>query len=419
MSALLRIACASAWNRRLTLALMAISIALSSFLLLGVTRVREDAQAGLRATVSGTDLIVGARGSGLSLLLYSVFHLGEPTRNIDWTSALWLATHPAVAWSVPVSLGDSWQGFPVIGTVRGYFSHVRQGQGQLPRFTQGRVFGDVFEAVLGAEAAAKSGLGSGAEIVLRHGMGLAGADHADKPFRVVGVLAPSGTPADRSVFIGLDGMEAIHLDWQAGMPLKGSAIGAGAVRKFSLVPHEVTGVLVGLKSRAHVFAMQREIAAYRDEALMGVLPGIELDRLGELTRSGERALFVVSLAVAAVGLAGLIATLLAGLDARRRELAILRAVGAGPRHILLLLVLEGGLVSLAGALAGWLALCIALGTGAPALLAATGIVVRPFALSAQQAGLLVALVVAGLLASLVPAIRAYSLSLADGLSPKL
>jgi putative ABC transport system permease protein len=174
-----------------------------------------------------------------------------------------------------------------------------------------------------------------------------------------------------------------------------------------------------LKSRAQVFAMQREIAAYKDEALMGVMPGVALDQLWEVAQLGERALMFVSLAVAVVGLAGLVATLLAGLDARRRELAVLRSVGASPRRILLLLLLEALTVTLLGTLAGWAALCAGLWLGGPWLQANYGIMTNAFMPSDNEWLLGGGMLVAGLVAGLIPAWRAYRLSLADGLTPRL
>lgn len=420
MKALLKIALASAWNRRAALSLMLLSIALSAFLLLGVSRVREEARASFSASVSGTDLIVGARGSGLSLMLYTVFHIGDPTQNMDWQSARWLASHPAVAWALPVSLGDSHKGFPVLATEAAYFERFHYGDDQALRFVSGKPFAGVFDVNLGAEVATRLGYRPGDRIVLTHGSGLAaGIDHADKPFTVTGILAPTGTPIDRTVYISLAGMEAIHLDWQAGAPIAGMSIPAEYVKKFDLTPRNVTGVLIGLRSRAHVFAMQREIAAYREEPLTGVMPGVALDQLWDLAQTGERALLLVSLAVAGVGLAGLVATLLAGLDARRRELAILRSVGAGPVQMIMLLLIEGVGVTVLGILAGWLLLCLALWLGADTLQASYGIVIRPFLPDLAQAAMIAGLLFAGLVASLVPALRAYHLSLADGLTPRI
>ncbi|GAB4061753.1 ABC transporter permease [Uliginosibacterium sediminicola] len=420
MSALLRLALSSAWNRRMALSLTLLSIMLSALLLLGVAHIRKDVRDSFSASVSGTDLVVGPRGSGLSLMLYTVFHLGDATQNMEWKSYLHLRDHAAVAWALPLSLGDSHRGFPVLATLPEYFQRFHYGDAQSLRVAAGKPFADVFDVTLGAEVARSLGYKPGDKITLTHGSGSAlGAEHADKPFTVSGVLAPSGTPVDRTLFISLAGMEAIHLDWQAGAPMPGLSIPAEFVKKFDLTPKTITGVMIGLKSRAHVFAMQREIADYKDEALMGVMPGVALDQLWQVAQLGEQALLLVSIAVAAVGLAGLVATLLAGLDARRRELAILRSVGAGPRSILALLLCEGMLITVLGTLLGWLVLCLGLTLGGPFLQANYGIVTQAFIPAGDELWLLAGMLLAGLLAALVPALRAYRLSLADGLTPRI
>lgn len=420
MKPVLRIAARSAWSRRATLAVCLAAIALSTLMLLAVERLRTDARASFVHSVSGVDLVVGARSGAIQLMLYAIFHSGEATANLRMDSFAALASHPAVAWAIPLSLGDSHRGFPVLGTAAGYFEHLRHGDGQSLHFAAGRPFGAVFEAVLGAEAARRLGHGVGARIVLAHGAGaVALAEHDDKPFTVVGILAPTGTPVDRAVLVSLESITALHLDWQGGARLPGLAIPPEFVAKFDLAPKEITAALVGLKNRADVFRMQREINRWRSEALMAVLPGVALDELWQLIGIAERALLAVSALVIVVGLAGLVAVMLAGLDARRRELAILRAVGAGPRDILLLLTIEGLLVTAAGVLLGTLLLALATLAGAPLLQERFGIVLQTRLLSTDEFRLLAGVVVAGTLASLAPGWRAYRLSLADGLVPRL
>lgn len=419
MRPVLRLAAKSAWSRRATLSVCVVAIALSTLLLLAVERLRTDARASFVQSVAGVDLVVGARSGAVQLMLYAVFHSGEATANLRMESAEALGAHPAVAWAVPVSLGDSHRGFPVLGTTAGYFAHVRHGDGEPLRLAAGRPFAATFEAVLGAEAARRLGHGPGARIVLAHGSGeVAFAEHDDKPFAVVGVLAPTGTPVDRAVLVNLESITALHLDWQGGARLPGLAIPPEFVAKFDLKPKEVTAVLVGLKNRADVFRMQREIARWKSEPLMAVMPGVALDELWRVVGVAERALLAVSSLVVAVGLAGLVAVMLAGLDARRRELAILRAVGAGPRDVVALLIVEGLLVTAAGAALGALLAAAAGALAAPALQARFGIVLQARLPSADELLLLSAILAAGTLASLAPGWRAYNLSLADGLVPR-
>lgn len=423
MRGLITLAAASAWNRRGTLALVAASIALATLLLLTVERVRHDVRENFSRAVSGTDLVVGARTGAVQLMLYAVFHVGGATSNIRVESLEAIARHRAVDWVVPLSLGDSHRGFPVLGTTPAYFERLRHGDRQALRFAAGQAFsGDLdglYGAVLGAEVARALGHGLGARLVLAHGSGgpLA-AEHADKPFTVVGILAPTGTPVDRTVHIDLKALEAIHLDWSGGAPVRGLAIPAEMARKFDLQPKQVTAALVGLKGRAAVFAVQRFVNAYEGEPLLAVLPGVALDELWEVVGVGERVLLLLAGIVALVSLAGLVATVLAGLNERRRELALLRAVGAAPRHVLLLLALEGTLVTLAGLAAGLLASLILTAALGPWVQAQYGVTLRLAALDAAQGQWLLAVLAAGVLASLVPGWRAWRLSLADGLSPR-
>jgi len=417
---LLPLALKSAWNRRYTLGLTLIAIALSVTLLLGIERVRQDARDSFAQAVSGTDLVVGARGSPMQLLLYAVFHLGEASNNIGWDSAQALAGHAAVAWTIPLALGDSHRGFPVLATTPAFFAHFRYGDKQTLELAQGKPFVGLFDVVLGAEVAQRLGYRMGDRVALTHGMeSAAGTEHADKPFTVVGILALTGTPVDRTLHIGLEAMEAIHLDWQGGAPIPGFAIPPELVKKFNLTPKSVTAVLVGLKTRAGVFAMQRWVANYRDEPLMAVLPGVALSQLWEMMAVAERALLAISALVVVVSFAGLVAVVLAGLGERRRELAILRANGARPRDLFALLALEGGVVTLAGALSGTLllsALTIVLG---PWLAAEYGLNLSLRLPAMEELQLLGGVILVGTLASLLPGYRAYRLSLADGLTPRV
>ncbi len=418
MSALLRLALASAWNRRLSLGLTLLAVMLAATLLLSVERIREAARDSFAQSVSGSDLIVGARTSPVQLVLYSVFRLGEATNNLDWASYQKIAADPAIAWSVPLSLGDSHRGYPVLGTTADYFTHFRYGDRQPLRLADGVVFAGIFDAVLGAEVAQRLGYRVGDRITLSHGDGgLPGMAHDDKPFTVVGILAPTGTPVDRTVHVGLAAIEAIHLDWIGGAPVPGFNIGAEVVQKFDLTPKSITAFLVGLHQRAEVFRIQRRINQFADEPLLAVMPGVALDQLWQTVGVVERALQAVSWLVLAVGLAGLMATMLAGLDQRRREMAILRSIGAGRRHILSLLLLESGLVSLLGCLLGLAAVSLFAAVGGD-LLAAFGLAALPLAVSVGEMKLLGAVLVCGLSVGVLPAWRAYRLSLADGLIPR-
>jgi putative ABC transport system permease protein len=419
MRALWMLACRSAWHRRHALALVALSVALSSFLLLSVERVRHDLRQNFSRAVSGTDLIVGARTGSVQLLLYSVFRIGQPTRGMRYSSVEAIARDRAVAWVVPLSLGDSHHGYPVLGTTADYFTHFQYGDRQALAFAQGRAFEQVFDLVLGADVAERLGYRLGQPLVLRHGEGeIDGNDHDDKPFTVVGILARTGTPVDRSLHIGLAGMEAMHLDWAAGVPLPGAAVPAAQVEQHDLRPKTVTAALVGLKSRAAVFAVQRRIAEFPAEPLLAILPGVALDEIWSALGGAERALLLLSGLIGLVSLAGLVAVVLTALEQRRRELAVLRSIGAGPPRVLALLALEGGLLTATGIALGLVLWWLAVATLGPWLQSRHGLALTLSWPSAAEWSLLGGVFAAGLLASLLPGWRAYRLSLADGLSPK-
>lgn len=405
-------------NRRLTAALTLVSVALSVGLLLGTERLRHDARTGFAQTISGTDLIVGARSGPVQLLLYSVFHIGHATNNISWQSVEQIAAQPQVDWLVPLALGDSHRGFRVVGTTTGYFEHYRFGRDRRLSFADGAAFTDLFQAVVGAEVAARYNYRVGSSIIVSHGSGggVSFADHDDMPFRVAGVLSRTGTPVDRSVMVSLEAIEAIHLGWQGGTPVSGLAIPPEQVRKFDLTPKTVTAALVGLKSRTAVFQVQRYVNTFRDEPLLAILPGATLQELWGLIGTAEKALLAISGLVVLVGLAGLVAVVVASLGERRRELAILRSLGASPRLIFLLLALESLLLSVFGSLLGVAFLYGATALSAPWLEARYGLLIGLGWPSASEWALLGAVFAASLLASLLPAWRAYRYSLVDGMT---
>ncbi len=433
MRSLFSIARQSAWNRRSTLVWVVVSLALATALLWTLERLRHDIRNSFSQSVSGVDLIMGARSSPVQLMLFSVFHIGSVPQVMLMDSVRAVAQHRSVLWVVPLSLGDSHRGYPVLGTTTDYFKYFAYGDKQPLVLERGAVFAGtldgLYEAVIGAEVARQMGYGLGQSITLGHGLhdhsddhehaGALEDEHADKPFKVVGILAPTGTPVDRTVHVSLQALEALHLDWVGGAPMPGGQIPAHQARKFDLEPTEVTAALVGLKTRAAVFNVQRFVNQYEEEALMGVMPGVALGELWTVLGLGENALLAVSSLVALVSVCSLMAVVLAGLNERRRELAVLRAVGAGPRHVLGLLALEGLWVTCAGVVLGvWLAQ-MGMVLAAPWLQNALGIRLQMAEPLPTQWLLVLTLMLAGMLASLGPAWRAYRWSLVDGLSPRV
>ncbi len=419
---LLRMALASLNNRRFTALLTVFAIALSVCLLLAVERVRNETRASFASTISGTDLVVGARSGSVNLLLYSVFRIGNATNNIRWDSYQRFAEHPRVAWAIPISLGDSHRGYRVMGTNTAYFEHYRYGRKQPLLLAEGRAFeSDPFEVVLGAEVASALGYKLDDSIVIAHGVARVSlVQHDDKPFRVVGVLQRTGTPVDRTLHISLAGMEALHVDWQNGMPARGAGrVDAEQARALDLQPRQITAVLLGLNSKIATFTLQREINQYRGEPLLAILPGVALQELWSLMGTAEKALFVVSLFVVLTGLIGMLTAILTSLNERRREMAILRSVGARPWHIAALLIIEAFGLALAGTLLGLALLYIGIAIAQSPLQSLYGLYLPLAWPSAYEWGLLGAILLAALLMGSVPAWRAYRQSLADGLSIRL
>ncbi|PID59916.1 MAG: peptide ABC transporter permease [Gammaproteobacteria bacterium] len=414
---MLKIAFRSLASRWRTATLVAITIAMSVALVLSVERLRHDARTSFVQTISGTDLVVGARSGAIQLLLYSVFHIGNATNNISIESVEDIGNIADVDWLIPLSLGDSYRGYRVIGTSRAFFEHYRYGKERGIEVATGKPFDDVFDAVLGSEVASALGHAVGDPMIVVHGTGSAAVmTHENQPFQVAGILAPTGTPIDRAVLVSLEGIEAVHVDWQRGAPIAGQVTSMDEIRTMPLEPEAVTALLVGLKSRVAVFRVQRRINEYREEPLLAVLPGATLQELWQLTGVAENALRLIVLAVLFAGLVSLVAVLLAGLNERRREIAVLRASGARPGDIFRLLTLESSLLTALGITLGMTLHVVVMLVLGQILRTRYGIVVETGLPEIRELAILGAILGAGTLAGLVPAWRAYRNALSDGLS---
>jgi putative ABC transport system permease protein len=408
-------------NRRATALLTIAAIAISVTLLLGVEKLRSAARDGFANTVSGVDLIVGARSGQLNLLLYSVFRVGDATANVTWDSYQRIARHPDVAWTIPLSLGDSHRGFRVLGTSLAYFEHYRFAGDRQIVFAEGRPFADLYDAVIGSDVAEQLAYVLGQPIVIAHGTGrVSFTEHGDKPFRVVGILERTGTPIDRTVHVSLEAITAIHVDWQGGMqaPL-GARVSAEDARARDLTPESITAFMVGMKSRVMTFTMQRAINEYRQEPLMAVIPGVALSQLWNLVGIADTALRIVAAFVVLAGLLGMLTAILTSLNERRREMAILRSVGARPRHVFTLLITEAGILASCGVALGVALTYLSIFAAQPLLEQRFGIFLQPGGLSGYDLSLLGGIILAALLMGAVPAWRAYRNSLSDGLTIRI
>ncbi len=414
---LFRLALRSLLARWITVGLTIFAVALSVALFLGVEKVRTGARAGFADTISGTDLIVGARSGAVQLLLYSVFRIGNATNNVTWDSYLDIAERPEVEWIVPISLGDSHRQFRVMGTTPPYFVRYKYRGGRSLAFAQGRAFEDLFDAVIGADVARALGYEVGAPIVVAHGLA-SFAQHQNQPFRVSGILAKTGTPVDRTVIISLEGVEAMHVDWRGGAAIPGQATAPEAIRAMDLAPEAVTAAMIGVTSRLQVFGLQRAINEYPEEPLLAILPGVALQELWGIVGVAETALIGVSAMVVVTALLGMAAMIFSGLNERRREMAILRTIGARPVTILGLLMLEATLMGAVAALLGIALLYGGLAVARPWVDTTFGLYLPIEPLSGREVGIVGVVILAAAVTSLAPAWRAYRLSLADGMTPR-
>ena len=322
---LLPLAARSLHNRRGTATLTVFAIAVSVMLLLGVEKVRTGARESFANTISGTDLIVGARSGEIQLLLSSVFRIGSATNTISWETVKEIAAMPQVEWTVPLSMGDVHRGDRVLGTTADYFTHYRFSMKKNLSFAAGGPFDDLFDAVLGADVARELGYRLGDEIELTHGLddhdiGL--SKHEERPFTVAGILARTGTPVDRAVHVSLEGMEAVHVDWGGGASFPGGHLSVAEIRMMDLSPDEVTALLVGLTDRRAALGIQRAVNTYKEEPLLAIMPGVALQQLWDALGTAESALLAVSILVVATGLLGMVTMTLAGLNERRRDTVV-------------------------------------------------------------------------------------------------
>ncbi|WP_299931985.1 ABC transporter permease [uncultured Pelagimonas sp.] len=414
---ILHLAIASLFARALTVGMTILAIALSVALFLGVEKVRTGAKDSFADTISGTDLIVGARSGSVQLLLYSVFRIGNATNNVTWESYQDIAARSEVDWIVPIALGDSHRQFRVMGTTRGFFEHYKYRQGRSLAVVDGVIMDDLFDTVIGADVAQSLGYKIGDPIVVAHGLA-SFTEHKDQPFRVSGILEKTGTPVDRTVIVSLEAIEAIHVDWRSGAKIPGQSTPQDVIREMDLTPKAVTAALVGVKSPLQTFSLQRAINEYPQEPLLAVLPGVALQELWSIVGLAETALLAVSGMVVVTALIGMMATIFSSLNERRREMAIYRAMGARPARIIAMLVFEAMLMAAVGALLGVMLVYAVLVIAQPVVDRAFGLWLPIEAPMMRELWVILGVIAAGAIVSLVPALRAYRMSVADGMMVK-
>jgi putative ABC transport system permease protein len=402
-------------SRSVTTGLTIFSIALSVFLLVGVDRVREGTQKGFEGTLSHVDLLVGARAGSLPLLLYSVFHIGTGSNDISYASYEHFKNHPAVKWTIPFSLGDSFHGYRVVATDDNFYEDYQYRGGQSIRIEQGVRADEIFDAVLGSDVAKSLGYHVGQKLVLTHGIEGSFLQHKENPYTVVGILAPTSTPVDHAIYITLYGDEAMHVGWEHGAP-PAEPIPASQIRKENLHITQISAFLLATKSRISTLQLQREINTYKQEPLTAVIPALALEDLWGVLNYADVALSLVSAAVLVVGLLAMLTAIYTALNERRHEIAIFRSIGLHRRQIFGLFVLESMFVSAAGVVSGVAAVYVLLFLLHNRIEEQFGIPLAVVGLSARVELYIVIIVLAGALLGLLPAMRAYRNALIDGLT---
>ena len=418
----LKVAFKSLNNRRLATSLTVLSMTLSLILLMTVERVQRAAYDGFTQTVSGVDLVVGARSGPLQLILYSVFNMGQATQNVSIESYNQIKSRPEVDWTIPYSLGDGHRGFRVVATNLDFFSHYRFRSKEKIELSSGATFNGYFDVVIGADVAKTLGYAVGSAVVVAHGSttGDAIQKHDNMPFHVVGIMKPTGTPLDRALYISLEAMEAIHLDWQTGTaPALGHETDVNQIKPEMVKPKTITSFFLRTKNRIETLRLQRTINEYPEEPLLAAIPGVVLSELWQTLSAVEQILKGISFLVMAIGLISMLIALMTSLNERRREMSILRALGASLKHVVGLIMLETFILSLlaiAGAVILKLLLEFAFG---PWIQSNYGLYLQDPRFSLTEIIYMLIMIFSALLISFIPAFSAMKSALKDGLSPKV
>ena len=415
---LLKLTFNSLYARILTVGMTVFAISLSLMLYMSVEKLRTSAYTSFTDTISQTDLIVGARTSSVQLLLYSVFRIGNATNNITWESYEDVINKKEVAWSVPISLGDSHKGFRVMGTNSEFFKRYKFRGGQSIKLEQGNNLDDLYDVIIGAGVAEKLNYSVGTPLIVSHGL-QSFSDHDDQPFKVSGILAKTGTPVDNTVIVSLEAIEAIHVDWSTGAKIPGQITPVEEIRQMDLSPKNITAALIGVNSKLQIFQLQRWINEYPEESLSSILPGVALQELWRIVGVVENLLLGISVTVIFTTLIGMTAIIFSSLNERRREMAIWRAMGASPKVVIGLLMLEAFIISVMSIIVSTVMLFLTLYVLQPWIDNTYGILVNIEMLAVKDIYIFMLFIIAASLVSLIPAIRAYWFSINDGMTIKI
>jgi putative ABC transport system permease protein len=379
----------------------ALSLALAGGLLMSVWVVKRQARATFTGQTGAWDAVLGARGAKLQLVLNALFHLEASPGNVAFSDFLTLSSNRAVALAIPIAVGDNYLGYRIVGTQTNLFTEAEASPGRRFRLASGgRWFEDGYrEAVVGSFVAQRLGLKPGDTFKPYHGLNFNPKEQHDDEYVVTGILEPSNTPADRVLWIPLAGLQN----------MSGHAAATAS---------DVSAVLV--KLRSPVAGQQLDLLYNKQgDRLTFAWPlGTVLAQLFDKMGWFDQVLELVAYLVALVAAGSVLASLYNSLSARRRDLAILRALGARRMTVFASIILEAVSVAALGMVLAWVLYGVILQTVAAVIRAQTGVVLDPWAWDPVLIIAPAGMVLLGALAGVLPALKAYSNPVAENLVPE-
>ena len=413
---MIKLAIASMRARTVPIILVLITLITSMALLISAERLQVGIKNGFNQSLSGVDLVIGPRSSGIEMLLYTVFHLGRPTKNITIQTIEDLESIAEVDWVVPIALGDSHKGFRVIATTSDYFQKVKYRGGQSFIFQKGEAFNKVSDVVLGSAVVKKLGYQIGSSIFVTHGSGKGLAQvHDDFAFSVTGILEPTGTPSDHAVFVSLEGYELIHLGWGNGSKtLSLKNIDLTTIPPEILKPKSITAAYLGLASKLELFRVAKVIHEYPEEAVSAVIPGLVLAELWSIIGKVDKVFKVLNWLIIGISIIGMITMTVTSLDSRTREMSILRAIGASPKYLSSLVLIESLFISCIAIIGAIVLVATITWVSKDVVSTDLGIELDVNWINSKELGTLFIILFAGTTASLFPAMMVYRRSLHEG-----
>lgn len=368
----------------LSLALLALGVATLVFVLVAQAQLMRQAT----RDVQGIDLVVGAKGSPLQLILAAVYHVDIPTGNVPLAAVDELRSNRYVAQVIPLALGDNYKGFRIVGSEPALIEHYGG------RLAAGALWDEPMQAVLGAAVARETALALGARFAGTHGLATDGAVHEDAQYRVVGILAPTGTVLDRLILTDLHSVWLVH-EGEATHPEE---------RRLLEAEREVTALLVRYATPLAAALLPRQVNA--QPALMAAVPATELARLFAVVGVGVEVLRAFGAILMGAALLALFVALMNALEERRYDLAIMRLLGASRARIAALLLIEAWLLAAVALAAGFALALLALYVVGAWLAQARSFVLTPLTWTPGLALVVASALATATFAALVPAWRA-------------